>query len=174
MDLIDSWWSWFWWGWVCCSWWFSKGRSFELIISLFFFYCLGAFCWLGSLCLYPFFFHWDKFFTVIEKRKKDWWVASINYAYCFYLILYKFLQVVSCSKCRYQYELVSGDVVSIESEEIRLVYIYLFYTMTPTLFNLITSFWFVILSRWYDSHNSEILQSCLELLGFIFAGVALP
>ena len=32
-----------------------------------------------------------------------------------------FLQVASCAKCRYQYELVSGDVVNIESEEIRLV-----------------------------------------------------
>ena len=31
------------------------------------------------------------------------------------------LQIVSCAKCRYQYELVSGDIVSIESEEIRLV-----------------------------------------------------
>lgn len=31
-------------------------------------------------------------------------------------------QVVSCSKCRYQYELVSGDIVSIVSEEIRLVW----------------------------------------------------
>ncbi|KAL9330020.1 hypothetical protein ACSQ67_005023 [Phaseolus vulgaris] len=31
------------------------------------------------------------------------------------------IQIVSCSKCRYQYELVSGDIVSIESEEIRLV-----------------------------------------------------
>lgn len=31
------------------------------------------------------------------------------------------LQIVSCSKCRYKYELVSGDIVSIESEEIRLV-----------------------------------------------------
>ncbi|KAI8569790.1 hypothetical protein RHMOL_Rhmol02G0304400 [Rhododendron molle] len=30
-------------------------------------------------------------------------------------------EIVSCSKCRYQYELVSGDIVSIESEEIRLV-----------------------------------------------------
>lgn len=29
------------------------------------------------------------------------------------------IQVVSCSKCRYQYELVSGNIVSIESEEIR-------------------------------------------------------
>ncbi|XP_077251297.1 uncharacterized protein LOC143890480 [Tasmannia lanceolata] len=28
------------------------------------------------------------------------------------------IQVASCSKCRYQYELVSGDIVSIESEEI--------------------------------------------------------
>ncbi|KAG5014563.1 hypothetical protein JHK82_020246 [Glycine max] len=31
------------------------------------------------------------------------------------------IQIVSCAKCRYQYELVSGDIVSIESEEIRLV-----------------------------------------------------
>lgn len=31
------------------------------------------------------------------------------------------IQVASCSKCRYQYELVSGDIVSIESEEIRLL-----------------------------------------------------
>ncbi|KAL8141592.1 hypothetical protein V2J09_014624 [Rumex salicifolius] len=30
-------------------------------------------------------------------------------------------QLVSCSKCRYQYELVSGDIVDIESEEIRLI-----------------------------------------------------
>lgn len=29
-------------------------------------------------------------------------------------------QVASCSKCRYQYELVSGDIVGIESEEIRI------------------------------------------------------
>ncbi|KAG5563465.1 hypothetical protein RHGRI_006031 [Rhododendron griersonianum] len=29
-------------------------------------------------------------------------------------------QIVSCSKCRYQYELVSGDIVSIESEEISM------------------------------------------------------
>ncbi|OIT39814.1 PREDICTED: uncharacterized protein LOC109237621 [Nicotiana attenuata] len=28
------------------------------------------------------------------------------------------IQVVSCSKCRYQYELVSGNIISIESEEI--------------------------------------------------------
>lgn len=31
-------------------------------------------------------------------------------------------QVVSCSKCRYQYELVSGSILSIESEEIRISY----------------------------------------------------
>ncbi|KAI7989333.1 hypothetical protein LOK49_LG13G01005 [Camellia lanceoleosa] len=30
------------------------------------------------------------------------------------------IQIVSCSKCRYQYELVSGDIVSIESEEISM------------------------------------------------------
>ncbi|KAJ8539364.1 hypothetical protein K7X08_013616 [Anisodus acutangulus] len=30
------------------------------------------------------------------------------------------IQVVSCSKCRYQYELVSGDIISIESEEISM------------------------------------------------------
>lgn len=30
------------------------------------------------------------------------------------------IQIVSCAKCRYQYELVSGDIVSIESEEIRI------------------------------------------------------
>lgn len=30
------------------------------------------------------------------------------------------IQIVSCSKCRYQYELVSGDIASIESEEIRI------------------------------------------------------
>ncbi|KAI8569786.1 hypothetical protein RHMOL_Rhmol02G0304400 [Rhododendron molle] len=35
--------------------------------------------------------------------------------------LCKCKDIVSCSKCRYQYELVSGDIVSIESEEIRLV-----------------------------------------------------
>uniref|UniRef100_M1A1U9 Uncharacterized protein n=1 Tax=Solanum tuberosum TaxID=4113 RepID=M1A1U9_SOLTU len=29
------------------------------------------------------------------------------------------IQVVSCSKCRYQYELVSGNIVSIESEDFR-------------------------------------------------------
>ena len=29
--------------------------------------------------------------------------------------------MVSCSKCRYQYELLSGDITSIESEEVRLV-----------------------------------------------------
>ncbi|KAI8569789.1 hypothetical protein RHMOL_Rhmol02G0304400 [Rhododendron molle] len=29
-------------------------------------------------------------------------------------------EIVSCSKCRYQYELVSGDIVSIESEEISM------------------------------------------------------
>jgi hypothetical protein len=29
--------------------------------------------------------------------------------------------VVSCSKCRYQYELLSGDITNIESEEVRLV-----------------------------------------------------
>ncbi|THG07478.1 hypothetical protein TEA_010385 [Camellia sinensis var. sinensis] len=29
-------------------------------------------------------------------------------------------QIVSCSKCRYQYELVSGDIVSIETEEISM------------------------------------------------------
>ncbi|XP_040986529.1 uncharacterized protein LOC121234595 isoform X3 [Juglans microcarpa x Juglans regia] len=28
------------------------------------------------------------------------------------------IQIVSCAKCRYQYELISGDIVSIESEEI--------------------------------------------------------
>ncbi|KAK3228065.1 hypothetical protein Dsin_007927 [Dipteronia sinensis] len=31
------------------------------------------------------------------------------------------LQIVSCAKCRYKYELVSGEIVSIDSEEIRLV-----------------------------------------------------
>ncbi|XP_058203586.1 uncharacterized protein LOC131317912 isoform X2 [Rhododendron vialii] len=30
------------------------------------------------------------------------------------------IQIVSCSKCRYQYELVSGNIVSIESEEISM------------------------------------------------------
>ncbi|GMQ05780.1 hypothetical protein CsSME_00050663 [Camellia sinensis var. sinensis] len=30
------------------------------------------------------------------------------------------IQIVSCSKCRYQYELVSGDIVSIETEEISM------------------------------------------------------
>ncbi|KAL1326430.1 hypothetical protein HN51_036524 [Arachis hypogaea] len=30
------------------------------------------------------------------------------------------IQIVSCSKCRYQYELVSGDIVSIQSEEISM------------------------------------------------------
>ncbi|KAK1438516.1 hypothetical protein QVD17_04325 [Tagetes erecta] len=30
------------------------------------------------------------------------------------------IQIVSCSKCRYQYELVSGDITSIESEEISM------------------------------------------------------
>jgi hypothetical protein len=30
-------------------------------------------------------------------------------------------QVVSCSKCRYQYELFSGEITSIESEEVRFV-----------------------------------------------------
>ncbi|KAJ0427572.1 putative tetratricopeptide-like helical domain superfamily [Helianthus annuus] len=30
------------------------------------------------------------------------------------------LQIVSCSKCRYQYELVSGNITSIESEEISM------------------------------------------------------
>ncbi|XP_009601293.1 uncharacterized protein LOC107807139 isoform X2 [Nicotiana tabacum] len=30
------------------------------------------------------------------------------------------IQVVSCSKCRYQYELVSGNIISIESEEISM------------------------------------------------------
>ncbi|XP_057959399.1 uncharacterized protein LOC131151918 [Malania oleifera] len=30
------------------------------------------------------------------------------------------IQIVSCSKCRYQYELVSGDIVSIESQEISM------------------------------------------------------
>ncbi|XP_059645344.1 uncharacterized protein LOC132286926 isoform X2 [Cornus florida] len=30
------------------------------------------------------------------------------------------IQIVSCSKCRYKYELVSGDIVSIESEEISM------------------------------------------------------
>lgn len=37
------------------------------------------------------------------------------------------LQVASCSKCRYEYELVSGEIYSIDSEEIRFVevdYIY--------------------------------------------------
>ncbi|KAI3990596.1 hypothetical protein MKX01_022896 [Papaver californicum] len=29
-------------------------------------------------------------------------------------------QIASCAKCRYQHELVSGDIVSIESEEIRI------------------------------------------------------
>lgn len=35
------------------------------------------------------------------------------------------IQIVSCAKCRYQYELFSGDIVSVQSEEIRLVYLYL-------------------------------------------------
>ncbi|PWA52434.1 pentatricopeptide repeat (PPR) superfamily protein [Artemisia annua] len=30
------------------------------------------------------------------------------------------IQIVSCSKCRYQYELVSGNIISIESEEISM------------------------------------------------------
>lgn len=32
------------------------------------------------------------------------------------------IQIVSCSKCRYQYELVSGTICNIESEEIRISY----------------------------------------------------
>ena len=32
------------------------------------------------------------------------------------------MQIASCANCRYRYELVSGNVVSIESEEIRLVF----------------------------------------------------
>ncbi|KAK9202780.1 hypothetical protein WN943_013032 [Citrus x changshan-huyou] len=32
------------------------------------------------------------------------------------------IQIVSCAKCRYKYELVSGDIVSIHSEEIRLLF----------------------------------------------------
>ena len=31
------------------------------------------------------------------------------------------MQIESCANCRYQYELISGDIVSIESEEIRFV-----------------------------------------------------
>ncbi|GAB2283521.1 hypothetical protein Dimus_018028 [Dionaea muscipula] len=30
------------------------------------------------------------------------------------------IQIVSCSKCRYQYELISGDIIDLSSEEIRL------------------------------------------------------
>lgn len=30
------------------------------------------------------------------------------------------IQIVSCAKCRYQYELISGDIVNIDSEEIRI------------------------------------------------------
>lgn len=30
------------------------------------------------------------------------------------------IQIVSCAKCRYQYELISGNIVNIESEEIRI------------------------------------------------------
>lgn len=35
------------------------------------------------------------------------------------------LQIVSCAKCRYKYELVSGDIFSIHSEEIRLLLLHL-------------------------------------------------
>ncbi|GKF30445.1 hypothetical protein Tco_0100243, partial [Tanacetum coccineum] len=36
-----------------------------------------------------------------------------------YQVKIALVQIVSCSKCRYQYELVSGNIISIESEEIR-------------------------------------------------------
>ena len=37
------------------------------------------------------------------------------------------MQIVCCAKCRYKYELVSGNIVSVDSEEIRLVYFRMFY-----------------------------------------------
>lgn len=44
------------------------------------------------------------------------------------------LQIVSCAKCRYQYELVSGNIVNIQSEEIRLVSD-IIYSMSSMLFD---------------------------------------
>jgi len=44
------------------------------------------------------------------------------------------LQIVSCAKCRYQYELVSGNIVSIQSEEIRLVS-HIIYSMSSMVFD---------------------------------------
>lgn len=41
--------------------------------------------------------------------------------------IYTFLQIVCCAKCRYKYELVSGNIVSVDSEEIRLVCFCIFY-----------------------------------------------
>lgn len=45
------------------------------------------------------------------------------------------LQIVSCAKCRYKYELVSGDVVSIDSEEIRLVFFHLYFVLLNRFFH---------------------------------------
>lgn len=44
------------------------------------------------------------------------------------------IQIVSCAKCRYQYELVSGNIVNIQSEEIRLVSD-IIYSMSSMLFD---------------------------------------
>jgi hypothetical protein len=65
----------------------------------------------------------NELFTKIVKYYLSWFFVVINED------INISEQIVSCAKCRYQYELVSGDIVSIQSEEIRLVS-HIIYSMT--------------------------------------------
>lgn len=47
------------------------------------------------------------------------WLSIADQIFWEYVKMTLHFQVVSCSKCRYQYELVSGNILTIESEEIR-------------------------------------------------------
>lgn len=47
------------------------------------------------------------------------WLLIANQIFREFVKMTLHFQVVSCSKCRYQYELVSGNILTIESEEIR-------------------------------------------------------
>lgn len=71
------------------------------------------------------------------------------------------VQIVSCAKCRYKYELISGDIVSIESEEIRFVpsgFVYLFSIL------LLWLFFFVIIIAFFIRHIN-ITQFVLYSIG---------
>lgn len=66
------------------------------------------------------------FFSEISICSGHLNIYGLHSAYYFSIIyrdaIMLLLQIVSCAKCRYKYELVSGDIVSIHSEEIRLLF----------------------------------------------------